>query len=91
MAQGSRGTSPDWLDNERGASPFVAVNRYQALYDKYLPKNWRERLDDPTTWRAVDTIPDSELWNTHQEMKNHLADFVNHLTANAARTSTQTC
>ncbi|HEV7868519.1 MAG TPA: alpha-glucan family phosphorylase, partial [Chthoniobacteraceae bacterium] len=48
---------------------------FGKLYDKYLP-NWEENLMDADFWRGVIEIPDEELWNTHQQLKSRLIDFV---------------
>jgi len=32
------------------------------LYDKYLDKDWKERLHEKEVWEKVDDIPDEELW-----------------------------
>ncbi len=60
--------------------PTWLAPEFQALFDKYFPKNWRDRMDDPALWNSLDAIPDSELWNTHVVLKRHLASFVNRLT-----------
>ncbi len=60
--------------------PTWLAPELQALFDKYFPINWRDRMDDPALWNSVDAIPDSELWNTHLVLKRHLASFVNRLT-----------
>ncbi len=59
--------------------PTWLAPEFQALYDKYFPANWRERVDDPMLWNSIDAIPDAELWNTHLSLKRHLANFVNRL------------
>ena len=52
------------------------VQEIKDLYSKYLASNWREDVDDPDIWAAVDAIPDQELWATHTARKEILADFV---------------
>jgi len=46
------------------------------LFDKYLGKEWRNNLDNPTFWEKVDEIPDEELWATHRLLKNKMIEFV---------------
>ena len=53
---------------------------YQTLFDEYLPRDWRERMDDPSIWNAVENIPDEKLWNVHIALKRHLASYVRNLT-----------
>lgn len=53
------------------------VSREMAtLFDRYLDPSWRtdERLDD--AWSAVDSIPDAELWHTHERRRDRLVGFV---------------
>ena len=48
---------------------------FSALYDKYLG-DWEEHLVEPEFWRGVIDIPDEILWNTHQQLKRRLTEFV---------------
>ncbi len=48
---------------------------FSALYRKYLGE-WEERITEPDFWRKVIDIPDSELWETHQQLKHRLVEFV---------------
>jgi alpha-glucan phosphorylases len=48
---------------------------FSALYGKYLG-DWEENLTDEDFWRRVIDIPDLVLWNTHQELKQRLIQFV---------------
>ena len=50
--------------------------RVQALLDRALPADWRERQEDPVAWDAVREIPDEEFWAVHQAAKRDLLDFV---------------
>ena len=49
---------------------------YHKLFDEYFPLGWRERLDDPKLWQAIDKIPDDVIWKTHVALKHRLFDFV---------------
>ena len=46
---------------------------FKRLYDKYIP-DWK---NDPFSLRYALSIPNDEIWNTHQEAKNKLIDYVN--------------
>ena len=46
-----------------------------ALYQKYLG-DWEEHITEPEFWRGVIDIPDAQLWETHQQLKHRLVDFV---------------
>src|SRR5437762_6601286 len=48
---------------------------FSALYRKYLGE-WEEHVTEPEFWRGVIDIPDTQLWETHQELKRRLVDFV---------------
>ncbi|MBP7125390.1 alpha-glucan family phosphorylase [Myxococcota bacterium] len=46
------------------------------LFLRYLGPRWAEDPGDAGLWDKVDTIPDSELWRTHQVRKERLVFFV---------------
>jgi starch phosphorylase len=46
------------------------------LLDKHLDAGWRDRIDDPETWRAVARIPDAALWQQHNEAKEEMLALV---------------
>jgi starch phosphorylase len=46
------------------------------LYSKYIGSNWREAMDVPSTWRAIEQIEDSELWEKDQLLRSHLAEYI---------------
>ncbi|MBI1802381.1 MAG: alpha-glucan family phosphorylase, partial [Chloroflexi bacterium] len=46
-----------------------------ALYDRYLGENWLSRLDDPQTWKAIEAIPDEELWAAHNQQRQALIEL----------------
>ncbi|HTH19282.1 MAG TPA: alpha-glucan family phosphorylase, partial [Candidatus Udaeobacter sp.] len=48
---------------------------FAALYRKHLG-DWEEHLTEPDFWRGVIDIPDAQLWDTHQQLKRRLIDFV---------------
>src|SRR5437762_492160 len=48
---------------------------FAALYRKHLG-DWEEHLTEPDFWRGVIDIPDAQLWETHQQLKRRLIDFV---------------
>jgi starch phosphorylase len=53
-----------WISNE--------MNR---LYDRYLGVHWRERQADPNVWLRVNSIPQEELWRTHERRRERLVAF----------------
>lgn len=48
----------------------------RALFDRYFPADWKNRIDDPAVWRVLDEIPDHEFWQVHQYMKDDLYRFI---------------
>src|SRR5215471_7251435 len=48
---------------------------FSALYRKFLGE-WEDHLTEPDFWRGVIDIPDAQLWETHQQLKHRLVDFV---------------
>jgi glycogen phosphorylase len=48
---------------------------FSALYRKYLGE-WEEHITEPDFWRGVIDIPDTQLWETHQQLKHRLVEFV---------------
>ena len=46
-----------------------------TLYDRYLGPDWYERPADMSVWKAVDQIPDMELWRTHERRRERLVAF----------------
>ncbi len=46
-----------------------------ALYDRYLGPRWHEKPADMDTWKAVDSIPNTELWRTHERRRERLVAF----------------
>jgi starch phosphorylase len=48
---------------------------FSALYRKYLG-DWEEHLTEEDFWRRVMDIPDAQLWETHQQLKQRLVEFV---------------
>jgi starch phosphorylase len=56
---------PTWLPSET-----------QSLFNKYLGPDWLVRQDDPSIWERLADIPDAELWDVHNELKQKLLIFL---------------
>jgi glycogen phosphorylase len=63
----------------------VVAPEMGRLFDRYLSPDWRERLYDSETWKAVESIPDEELWRTHSELRMQLVLYVRERLAWQAR------
>lgn len=48
----------------------------QRLLDRYLPADWRARVDDPAVWAAIDAVPDGELWAVRCALRRKLVELV---------------
>ncbi len=45
------------------------------LYDRYLGPAWNEDPDNEEVWARAETIPDTELWRTHERCRAALIHF----------------
>jgi starch phosphorylase len=45
------------------------------LYDRYLGTERSGRPDETNVWRRVESIPDAELWRTHERRRERLVAF----------------
>lgn len=50
-------------------------NEMSQLFDRYLAPRWRTEEWDSAVWEDVDTIPDTELWRTHERRRERLIAF----------------
>jgi glycogen phosphorylase len=50
--------------------------KIKLLLDKHLGTGWLDKHDDPTVWQIVDSIPNTELWQTHHWLKVKLIDAI---------------
>jgi len=57
--------APTWLSSEMA-----------TLFDRYLPPEWREEHDDPAIWERIMDIPDAELWEARNALRNYLFAFI---------------
>ena len=46
----------------------------QALLDRHLAADWRQRVDDPALWDAIADVPDAELWAVRCHLRRALVD-----------------
>jgi starch phosphorylase len=46
------------------------------MLDRHLGPDWLGRAVDPSTWSAVDQIPDEELWQAREHQRRELVDFI---------------
>ncbi len=46
------------------------------LYDRHLGVGWQSSSGAASTWEAIETVDDGELWETHLSLKSNLLEFV---------------
>lgn len=50
-------------------------NEMATLFDRYLDPVWRQDEARTDVWEMVESIPDSELWRTHERRRERLVAF----------------
>ncbi len=63
------------ITNGIHAQTWIAPE-YAALFDEYLPQDWRRHLTDKSYWLNVHSIPDKILAETSQNLKRRFITFV---------------
>jgi glycogen phosphorylase len=53
-----------WISREMG-----------TLLDRYLDPAWRDEESKPEIWAQIESIPDAELWRTHERRRERLVAF----------------
>jgi len=48
------------------------AQQMRDLYDRKLPANWQRSSGEPQVWAKFDKVKSTELWETHQSLKNRL-------------------
>lgn len=46
------------------------------VFDKYLGKEWLEKISEKNIWLNIDKIPDNKLWDIHMQAKNELIEYL---------------
>jgi starch phosphorylase len=72
---------PEAADSVRAVTNGVHIPTWiapsmDALFERYLGPDWKERQDDQGLWDHVFDIPDEELWQTRQSLRVHLVTFI---------------
>ena len=66
--------------------PSWLAHQMRVIYDRVLPANWHLRTGEPEVWAGFESVTPSELWETHQSLKNRLIVYArNHLVKQAER------
>lgn len=63
------------ITNGVHTSTWVSPDMAQ-LYDRYLGAGWGSKPNDDNLWKRIVSIPDAELWRTHERRRERLVSFV---------------
>jgi starch phosphorylase len=61
--------------------PTWTGTAFSDLFDRHLGSDWRERAGDPATWKAIDQIPDADLWEARCAARRTLVTWANERSA----------
>lgn len=61
------------------------AQQVQALYNRYLPIDWKQRNGEPEVWAEFDKVKSTELWETHLSLKNRLIQHARYLLTRQAK------
>ena len=56
--------------------PTFVAPPLAALFNRYLGEAWGHRTAEPSSWEAVRSIPDEELWAARSAARLHLIEYV---------------
>ncbi|KAA6336354.1 Glycogen phosphorylase [termite gut metagenome] len=56
--------------------PTWSATEWKQLYAKYFDANFLNDQSNEKIWKAIDNVPDAEIWEIRQTMKNKLVDFI---------------
>ncbi|HOJ12723.1 MAG TPA: alpha-glucan family phosphorylase [Clostridiales bacterium] len=48
----------------------------EKLFDKYIGKEWQEKISEKSIWQNIDKVPDNQLWSIHIQLKNELIVYL---------------
>lgn len=48
------------------------AQQIRMLYDRMLPAKWYQKTGEPEVWAEFERVKSTELWETHQSLKNRL-------------------
>ena len=56
--------------------PTWIAQEMDCLYHRHLGSDWQARCDDLTMWQGIHEVPDAELWDTRQRLKQKMLVFI---------------
>ncbi len=58
-------------------APTWVAPAFQTLFEEHIGANWHEAVRNGDAWaKAIDSLPDADIWNTHLTLKNLLVAFI---------------
>jgi glycogen phosphorylase len=61
----------DYVTNGVHVPTFLSLE-WIDVFDRFLGPDWRQRMQDPANWRAIDGLPDDAFWSVHQFLKSRM-------------------
>ena len=55
--------------------PTWLAAQMRTIYDRVLPEKWYLRSGEPDVWKNFEKVHPTELWETHQALKNRLIAY----------------
>ena len=56
--------------------PTWCAKEWQAVYAKYLGKDYIKDQSNEAVWENIYNVPDEVIWNTRVQLKNKLIDYI---------------
>ena len=56
--------------------PTWCAREWQAVYAKYLGKEYLHDQSNEAVWEKIKQVPDEVIWNTRVKLKNKLIDYI---------------
>ncbi|KAA6344722.1 Glycogen phosphorylase [termite gut metagenome] len=56
--------------------PTWSATEWKQLYAKYFDQNFLNDQSNEKIWKAIEKVPDAEIWEVRKAMKNKLVDFI---------------
>jgi len=78
--------SRTWQDVPKAEVPITSITNgvhlrsyvsrdLAGLFDRYLGPDWITDPSDASVWERAESIPDAELWRTHERRRERLVNF----------------
>ncbi|MCM1312611.1 MAG: alpha-glucan family phosphorylase [Bacteroides sp.] len=76
-----KGYFPEELDNVGYVTngvhfPTWSASEWKTLYGKHFDKSYYNDQSNAKLWEAIYNVPDEEIWNTRQALKNKLIAYI---------------